>query len=33
MRVAEKVGMTCEKRLVKWDRPVEIYAIHNPAMA
>jgi RimJ/RimL family protein N-acetyltransferase len=33
VRVAEKTGMTLEKELVKWDRPVSIYVIHNPATA
>jgi RimJ/RimL family protein N-acetyltransferase len=33
VRVAEKIGMTCEKQLIKWDRSVEIYVICNPATA
>lgn len=29
VRVAEKVGMICEKQVVKWDREVHIYAVHK----
>lgn len=31
IRVAEKVGMTCEKRIVKWNRPILVYAIASPS--
>jgi RimJ/RimL family protein N-acetyltransferase len=27
VRVAEKIGMVCEKEIVKWDQPILVYAV------
>jgi ribosomal-protein-alanine N-acetyltransferase len=30
-RVAEKVGMTLEKEIIKWNMPICVYAIQAPS--